>query len=181
MEKAGYVYIMANRKNGTIYTGVTSDLVKRVYEHREGLVSGFTRRYGCKRLGWLEAFEDIQQARQPELQIKAWTAFDDDIPPLPQKMTPAQAARLAEMMDYLHRGLTSAVENIDANEDGTEVGVAQIHPDAASMEFHMAVVAERAGRAYAQTLKATTSIEVYGEPREQCWRCSGAKLALVFR
>jgi hypothetical protein len=61
------------------------------------------------------------------------------------------------------------------NEDGTEVGVAQIHPDAASMEFHMAVVAERAARAYAQTLKATTSIKVYGEPREQCWRCSGAR------
>jgi hypothetical protein len=51
----------------------------------------------------------------------AWTAFDDDIPPLPQKMTPAQAARLAEIFDYLHRGITSAVENIDANEDGTEV------------------------------------------------------------
>jgi hypothetical protein len=50
-----------------------------------------------------------------------WTAFDDDIPPLPQKLTPAQAARLAEIFDYLHRGLTTAVENIDANEDGTEV------------------------------------------------------------
>lgn len=51
----------------------------------------------------------------------SWTAFDDDIPPLPQKLTPAQAARLAEIFDYLHRGLTQAVENIDANEDGTEV------------------------------------------------------------
>jgi hypothetical protein len=50
-----------------------------------------------------------------------WTAFDDDIPPLPQKLTPAQAARLAEIFDYLHRGLTTAVEHIDANEDGTEV------------------------------------------------------------
>jgi putative endonuclease len=72
MEKAGYVYIMANRKNGTIYTGVTSDLAKRVYEHREGLVVGFTKRYGCKRLVWFEAFDDIQQARQRELQIKEW-------------------------------------------------------------------------------------------------------------
>ena len=53
--------------------------------------------------------------------VPNWTAFDDDIPPLPQKLTPAQAARLAEIFDYLHRGLTSAVENIDANEDGTEV------------------------------------------------------------
>ena len=72
METAGYVYIMANRKNGTIYLGVTSDLTKRVYEHREGLVDGFTKRYGCKRLVWFEAFEDIQQARQRELQMKEW-------------------------------------------------------------------------------------------------------------
>ena len=72
MEKAGYVYIMANRKNGTIYTGVTSDLAKRVYEHREGLAAGFTKRYGCKRLVWFEAFDDNQQARQRELQMKEW-------------------------------------------------------------------------------------------------------------
>ena len=72
MEKAGYVYFMANRKNGTIYTGVTSDLAKRVYEHREGLVPGFTKRYGCKCLVWFETFDDIQQARQRELQIKEW-------------------------------------------------------------------------------------------------------------
>jgi pSer/pThr/pTyr-binding forkhead associated (FHA) protein len=54
---------------------------------------------------------------------QTWTAFDDDIPPLPQKLTPAQAARLAEIFDYMHRGLTSAVENIDANEEGTEVRI----------------------------------------------------------
>ena len=53
--------------------------------------------------------------------VVGWTAFDDDVPPLPQKLTPAQAARLAEILDYLHTGLTTAVENIDANEDGTEV------------------------------------------------------------
>ena len=52
-----------------------------------------------------------------------WSAFDDDIPPLPQKLTPAQSARLAEIFDYLHRGLTLAVENIDANEDGTEIRI----------------------------------------------------------
>jgi hypothetical protein len=50
-----------------------------------------------------------------------WTAFDDDVPPLPLKLTPSQAARLAEIFDYLHKGLTTAVENIEANEDGTEV------------------------------------------------------------
>ena len=72
MEKAGFVYIMANRKNGTIYIGVTSDLVKRAWEHREGEVSGFTKKHGCKLLVWFEAFDDIQQARQRELQMKEW-------------------------------------------------------------------------------------------------------------
>ncbi|GIW84771.1 MAG: FHA domain-containing protein [Thermogemmata sp.] len=50
-----------------------------------------------------------------------WCPLDDEIPPLPLKLTPAQVARLVEIFDYLHRGLTLAVENIDANEDGTEV------------------------------------------------------------
>jgi putative endonuclease len=72
VEKADYVYIMANRKNGTIYIGVTSDLIKRVYEHREGLIAGFTKRYGCKHLVWFEAVDDIEQARQRELQMKEW-------------------------------------------------------------------------------------------------------------
>jgi NAD-dependent oxidoreductase involved in siderophore biosynthesis len=53
-----------------------------------------------------------------------------------------------------------------ANEEGTEVGVVQMHPDAPSMELHMEVVAERAARAYAETLDATTSIQVYGEPSD---------------
>ena len=70
--KAGFVYIMASRKNGTIYTGVTSDLVKRVYEHREALVAGFTKRYGCKLLVWFENYDDLQEARRRELQIKEW-------------------------------------------------------------------------------------------------------------
>jgi len=52
-----------------------------------------------------------------------WSAFDDDIPPLPMKLSPAQAARLAEILDYLHRGLTTSVENIEANEDGTEIKI----------------------------------------------------------
>ena len=70
--KPGFVYIMANRKNGTIYIGVTGDLIQRVYQHREGLVAGFTKRYGCKLLVWFEAFGDLQQARQRELQMKEW-------------------------------------------------------------------------------------------------------------
>ena len=72
MEKAGCVYIMASGKNGTIYVGVTSDLAKRAWEHREGVVPGFTKKYGCKLLVWFEAFEDIQQARHRELQMKEW-------------------------------------------------------------------------------------------------------------
>ena len=70
--KAGFVYIMASRKNGTIYIGVTSDLVGRVYHHREGLVSGFTKRYGCKLLVWYEAYADLQDACLRELQLKEW-------------------------------------------------------------------------------------------------------------
>jgi putative endonuclease len=70
--KAGFVYIMANRKNGTIYIGVTSDLIQRVYAHREGLIEGFTKRHGCKLLVWFEAFDDLQAARQRELQMKEW-------------------------------------------------------------------------------------------------------------
>ena len=70
--KAGYVYIMASRKNGTIYIGSTSDLVKRVYEHREGPIDGFTKEHGCKLLVWFEAYDDLQEARRRELQMKEW-------------------------------------------------------------------------------------------------------------
>jgi putative endonuclease len=69
---AGYVYIMASRLNGTIYTGVTSDLLKRCWEHREGLSPGFTRERRCKLLVWFEAHDCLQAARQRELQIKRW-------------------------------------------------------------------------------------------------------------
>jgi len=70
--KAGFVYIMANQKNGTIYLGVTSEPIKRVYEHRQGLISGFTKRNGCKLLVWFEVFDDLQEARRRELQMKEW-------------------------------------------------------------------------------------------------------------
>ena len=72
MAKAGYVYIMASRRNGTLYIGVTSDLVARVFGHREGVVGGFTKRYGCKRLVWFEQHDDLQAARYRELQMKEW-------------------------------------------------------------------------------------------------------------
>ena len=72
MAKAGYVYIMASRRNGSLYIGVTSDLVARVFGHREGVVGGFTKRYGCKRLVWFEVHDDLQDARYRELQMKEW-------------------------------------------------------------------------------------------------------------
>lgn len=70
--ETGYVYIMASRRNGTTYIGVTSDLPGRAYQHRNGLIDGFTRKYGCRILVWYEAHGDIQDARARELQMKKW-------------------------------------------------------------------------------------------------------------
>lgn len=72
MEKNGYVYIMASRRNGTLYLGVTSDLVKRAYEHREGVMDGFTKRHGCKLLVWFEMHDRIDDAILREKQMKEW-------------------------------------------------------------------------------------------------------------
>jgi putative endonuclease len=71
-EMGGWVYIMTNRPSGTLYVGVTSDISRRAYEHREGLVRGFTKRYGLKRLAWMTYFEDIRNAIQHESNIKHW-------------------------------------------------------------------------------------------------------------
>jgi predicted GIY-YIG superfamily endonuclease len=60
----GWVYIMTNRPNGTLYTGVTSNIGRRAYEHREGLVRGFTKRCGRKRLVYMEFYETIKEARE---------------------------------------------------------------------------------------------------------------------
>ena len=70
--KAGFVYMMASRKNGTIYIGCTSNLIQRVYQHREGMVDGFTRDKGCKLLVWFDVYDDLQEARRRELQMKEW-------------------------------------------------------------------------------------------------------------
>ena len=69
---AGYVYMMASKRNGTLYIGVTSDLSKRAWEHREGVADGFTKRYGCKSLVWFEVHDDLQEARQREVRLKKW-------------------------------------------------------------------------------------------------------------
>jgi putative endonuclease len=69
---AGYVYIMASRQNGTLYTGVTSDLPRRIWENRDGVRSGFTARYGVKRLVWYQRHENIEEAIADEKRIKRW-------------------------------------------------------------------------------------------------------------
>jgi len=70
--KPGFVYIVTNRADGILYTGVTADLERRTGEHRQGLVPGFTKKYGCTRLVWYEAFGDIGAAIAREKRIKAW-------------------------------------------------------------------------------------------------------------
>ncbi|MEQ9641150.1 MAG: GIY-YIG nuclease family protein [Alphaproteobacteria bacterium] len=72
MSKQGYVYILASKPNGTLYIGVTSNLLKRLYEHRSDLVEGFTRRHGVHLLVYYEGFDDIANAIQREKQLKKW-------------------------------------------------------------------------------------------------------------
>ena len=69
----GYIYFMTNKRNGILYVGVTSDLVRRVFEHRSSFVPGFTKRYGLKRLVYFEQFATIQDAIQREHNIKHWS------------------------------------------------------------------------------------------------------------
>ena len=70
-EKKPAVYIMASKRNGTVYTGVTSDLLRRVCQHREGLQPGFTRRYACHLLVWYEQHGTMESAILREKQLKA--------------------------------------------------------------------------------------------------------------
>jgi putative endonuclease len=72
MDKHSYVYILANEAYGSLYVGVTSDLVERVWQHKEGVADGFTRKYGIKLLVWFEVHEDILEAITREKQLKKW-------------------------------------------------------------------------------------------------------------
>ena len=72
MEKQFYVYILANKRNGTLYLGVTSDLVKRVWQHKNGWVEGFTKKYGVKKLVYYEIHETAENAITREKQLKKW-------------------------------------------------------------------------------------------------------------
>ena len=67
-----FVYILASRRNGTLYTGMTDDLIRRAWEHRTGVVPGFTRKYGVKLLVWYEVHDSRETAFQRERQIKKW-------------------------------------------------------------------------------------------------------------
>jgi putative endonuclease len=70
MEKQPAIYILANKRNGTLYTGVTTNLVKRIYEHKNEVVDGFSKKYGCKTLVYYELIDDIEAAILREKQIK---------------------------------------------------------------------------------------------------------------
>ena len=72
MAKSPTVYLLASKKNGTLYVGVTSDLVKRVWEHKQDLVDGFTKKYEVHTLVYFEQHEDMIQAMTREKQIKKW-------------------------------------------------------------------------------------------------------------
>jgi putative endonuclease len=71
-KKNFYVYILCSKRNGTLYTGVTSDLVKRVYEHKNNLVNGFTKKYSVHRLVWYETHDSAESAITREKRIKKW-------------------------------------------------------------------------------------------------------------
>ncbi len=72
VEKYYFVYLVSSQPNGTLYTGVTNDLVRRIAEHKAHLIPGFTSRYGVTRLIWFETHTSIDAAIQREKRIKAW-------------------------------------------------------------------------------------------------------------
>lgn len=71
-EAGGWIYILASGRNGTLYTGSTRNLMRRVYEHREGLLPGFTRKYGVMRLVWFEGHDSVAAAYRREQLLKRW-------------------------------------------------------------------------------------------------------------
>ncbi len=70
-DKKGYVYILFNKQNGTLYTGITSDLLKRVYEHKSKVTKGFTSEYSVGKLGYFEIYKSITDAIEREKQLKS--------------------------------------------------------------------------------------------------------------
>ena len=72
MDRESYVYILAKKKDGTLYVGSTQEIIKRIFEHKNGFVPSFTRRYGIKLLVYYEIHQDIYAARLRERQLKKW-------------------------------------------------------------------------------------------------------------
>ena len=72
MKKTFYVYILASKKNGTLYVGVTSDLVKRIWQHKEKITDGFTKKYSVKKLVHYELHDNAKKAIQREKRLKEW-------------------------------------------------------------------------------------------------------------
>lgn len=72
MTRPGFVYILASKRNGTLYLGSTDDLARRIGEHRGDAVEGFSKRYGCKTLVWYETHDDLLTARRRDYQMKEW-------------------------------------------------------------------------------------------------------------
>ncbi len=70
--KEYFVYMLASKKNGTLYTGMTNDLIRRIFEHKQGMVKGFTQKYGIKTLVWYEQHNDVLEAIKREKNIQAW-------------------------------------------------------------------------------------------------------------
>jgi putative endonuclease len=70
--RVGYVYILASKPYGTLYIGVTNDIDRRVFQHREGTASRFTKRYGVTRLVWFEVWPTVPEAIQRETSLKRW-------------------------------------------------------------------------------------------------------------
>ena len=71
-ERTYYVYLLASRRNGTLYVGVTNNLSRRVWEHKEGVIDGFTKEYDVKLLVYYESYPDVRDAIQREKNIKKW-------------------------------------------------------------------------------------------------------------
>jgi len=72
MEKQAYIYFMSNRYNKVLYVGITSNLIKRIWEHKNKVVDGFTKRYNLNKLVYYEIYDDIETAINREKQIKSW-------------------------------------------------------------------------------------------------------------
>jgi len=70
--KTYYVYLLASKRNGTLYTGITNDLARRVYEHKSGLIKGFTKKYSLNKLVYFESTNDVNVAILREKRLKKW-------------------------------------------------------------------------------------------------------------